>query len=584
MPAIEKKMRVYDNWTGGNWGAEGPVNAAVTNPFKYRAVNLQVYANGSLGPRPGWCPTSLTGTPPSSASGADFYGFIWLPRPSTESGMALYVSALGSSVRLDLDSMAWQTSVLGTATGLEGVVESNAGNFTFINPQTVIVGATKYYNPHTNAATTTITYPSSFAPTHTSFYKDRLYAWGDATYQNRVYYSDFGTFATFTAGNYFDIGVGSATSTTRPRIRGSWVIKDTLMFLVTPGDITNNDAYGEIWVLQGANAITGTLSRVDKGKVPLYASLSTVHHEVLIGMDFSFGRGAVMLSPQGIESEALSFLRPGNEQYQEGWGRSPASSYGEDSLILPYIGAAFTEPDTADPTADADNPVGDYAEIGLQAWELVHGVWTKSLWFNGAVAETVDTSPIINFVHAVVPFQGNKLLMLTNAESDLSGTWRVHHRDICLDRPGRSTDTWSRGSEHHIDLTGTPFDLNCQLWLPEEMADIGCGVHVSRVVVEFDYWKHADFQPASQADFSVKVRYSGLDVGPDKETDTQGGEDGSFDYLVATEGTMPKRGRRVFKFGEEAYYGSFQVVFPSVQNVSFRKVTVFYNQKITEVM
>lgn len=583
MASPEPKTKTYDDWSGGNWGADGSVNAGLMTPFKYRALNLQVYANGSLGPRPGWKALTTSGTPPATINASDYWSAVWLPRPNTTSGMVLFVArtTAAATVRLNMDDGAFQTSVLGgITTGVEGALETNPGNFTFINPQTVVVGAARWYNPHTNAAATTITYPSSFAPTHTVFYKDRLYAWGDSTYQNRVYYSDFGTFDTFSAGNYFDINVGSATSTTRPRIRASWVVKDVLMFLVTTGDINQIDAFGEIWALQGPNAITGSLSRIGKGRVPLYGSLATPHHEVVVGMDHSFSRGGVILSPAGIETKTLDKIRPGNDIYQFSAGRNPVSSYGEDSLIMPFIVKATYDTSSTGPEI-RERAVGDYAERGLQAWALVHGVWTKEIWWSGATEITVTQLPSAsNFLYATLPFAGNKLIAITNDTTDLTGTWRFHTRDICLDRPSTTTDTWSNAQEAHADVEST--ELGCQLWLPEEMAPIGHGVRVRRVIVEYDYWKTSSFYPASTADFSCKVRYRGQTDSATLDTDTLGGADGSFDYLADTTGVYPGRGRKVFSFPEAGWSGSYQIIFPEIRNVAFRKVTVQYEQKLVE--
>ena len=599
MPAIEKKLKVYDTWDGGNWGADGSINAAKASPFKYRAINLQVYANGSLGPRPGWNQLAPTGTPPSAESNSDFFGMLWLPTDQDDNGILLFVSTISGAdtVRLSINDMAYLTSTLGAVSGSSlGYTEGNSGSFTYINPSQVVVGAVKLYNPSANTVAT-ITYPSSFVPQAAMFYKDRLYAWGDTTYPNRVYYSNFGAFSTFSAGDYFDIGTGGTTAATRSEIRGAWVLKDQLVFLVATGAPTIRDSVGEFWTLQGPNPITGSLSRIYQGRTPRFPTFCAKHNEVLVGMDHGTGRGSMIISPQGVDNRALSYIRPGNERYQYSTARNVAATTGEEALIMPYVVKAQDDDIHGTIAVDSTDPGGDGfstavtgdAELGLQAWSLVHGVWTKELWWNGAVAETQVnlTNTETDLLFAVVPFLGDKLLAATNASTSGpdAGTWRIYSRDVCLDRPSRTTDTWSEPTEPHTDLSGTPFGIKSSLILPEEMAEVGCGVRVHRVIVEFDYWKGSNFSPATTADFSMQVRYRGLDLGPDLDTDEFGGADGSFDYLVETGNRdTPMRGRRVFKLPEAALYGSFQVQFPSVRNVAFRKVTVLYEEKQTETM
>lgn len=582
MPAIEKKVQTYADWSGGNWGAKGGVVAATESPFNYRAINLQVYANGSIGPRPGWKLLSTTGTAPTSANTTDYWGAIWLPSPNASSGKLLFVSrSTGASTRLlNMSTLAWEATFLGalSAVTVEGPVETNPGDFTYLNPQQLIVGANHIYNIE-SGADIAMSYPSSFAPTQTVFYKERLYAFGDATFQNRVYYSDYGAFSTFTAGNYFDVGSGGSAAETRPRIRAAWVIKDQLMFLTTTGTISQIDPFVEIFALQGANAITGSLVRIAQGRGPLYPSTATVHRELVITLDHLQSRGAILLSPGGgIETDALSYIRPGNDIYQFSAGRNGVSNYGEDSVFLPYIAKGTVDP-------SGSGAVRNVSEVGMQAWALVHGVWTKEVWWEGAIAEAVDAATKTNLLYATLSFQGNKMIAITNAGAagPNAGTWRVFTRDICLDRPSRTGDTWSDATEPHSDLAGTPFGVDAQLWLPEEMAPLGTAVRVRKVTVEFDYWKHADYSPASTADFSVMVKYRGQKGGTQVDSVTQGGADDSFDYLTATTGFYPERGRRTFTFETSPWYGSYQVVFPTMRNVAFRKVTVEYEQNPAEM-
>lgn len=585
---IKRDTIVYDDWKGGNWGSDGPVAAARLNPKRYRAINLQVYANGTLGPRPGWKElTPAGGTAPTSASNTDYYGAVWVPVTGTTYGMILFVSksTAASTKRFDLDSLTWLTSTLGTQTlGPDSTIEANGASFTYLNTQQIIVGGTSIYDISANT-TLSLTHVSSFAPNSAIFYKERLYTFGDATFPNRVYVSDAGAFSTFVVGQYFDVGGGGSGATSRPKIRGAWNIKDGLLFLVTAGSTSQVDAAGEWWMLQGAVPPSASLKRIAKGRVPLFGSLLGEQGGALVGMDHSTGRGAMIMDGALLDSKALDFIRPGGEIYAFSAGRNVATTFGEPAVIMPFIVKSTYDTTNGFSTA-AGASVGLHSENGMQAWELVHGVWTKATWWNGAMVETVTNASKMNLLYGCGNLTSNILWAITNdtpGAGPSGGDWRLYSRDVCLDRPAFSSDTWSTATETHSDLLDSKSTgLFSQLWLPEEYADLGYGRRVRRVTVDFDYWKISTTTPASTADMTCMVRYRSIQAGTDKVTDIQEDVD-LFDNLAATTGRFPGQGRVTFNFPEEAYYGSVQVIFPSVRNIALRYVYVDLEEKAESV-
>lgn len=574
MTAIKRSV-VYNDWTAGSWGAKGSVRAAEEDPKPYRAINLQVYSNGSLGPRPGWKLVSTTGTAPAPASGFAHALTRWIPYTGTTYGYLLFGSGVAAETkRLNLDTLAWATSTLGSLTAYvdDGLQEMNPVSICWLNTKQVVVGGTKVYDIGADTVTT-ITFPSSFVPTHSCFYRDRHYVWGDATYPNRVYFSDAGSFTTFVAGQYFDVGSGGTTASTRARIHGMYPLRDGVLIYTTEfafSSTNQRNVEGEWFILQGSNPVTGSLRQLGRGKVPSAASIAGIYNNNLIGMDYDTGRGVFVHDGSNLDVRSLAHLRPGYEMLSRGGSRAPVMLYGEPSLILPYA-LAYT--DSVDPTRSGTDPVGYQQEDGMQALALVHGTWTKELWWNGAIDKTITT--VTPFVWNVSPFQADKLLAVTNASADgYTSTWRVYSRDVCLDRPGKSDDTWSSGTETHADSTGS--GVNCQLWLPSEQAPQGSGVKVMRVTVDFDYWKEATFNPASTADMTLKVRCQGLANGTatTMEYDPQNGSTGAFNFLPATTGRAPKRGRYTFFLPEMPYCAEFQVIFTSIRNCAIHTVTV----------
>ncbi len=572
-----KFTTIYDDWSAGSWGAKGSRTAAAANPKPYRSINLQVYSNGSLGPRPGWKQIATTGTAPAPASGIAHGLTRWIPYAGTTYGYLFFGcgSTSAQTKRLPLDTLVWATSTAGTMNFAidDGLQEMNPVSICWLNTKQAIIGGQLIYDIGANT-TISITYPSSFVPTHAVFYRTRLYAWGDPTFPNRVYYSDDGAFSTFTAGSFFDVGSGGTTAPTRPRIHGMYPLRDGILIYANEfafSSTNQRNVEGDWFVLQGANPITGSLRALGRNKVPSGPSIAGIYGTNLVGMDFDTGRGMFMHNGTDLDNKSLAYLRPGYELVSRAGSRSPVAMYGEPTFVMPYL---INYSDSVDPTRSGTDPIGYMQEDGMQALALVHGVWNKELWWNGAIDKTITS--VSPFVWGISPFQADKLIATTNASADgLTGTWRVVTRDVCLDRPAKTDDTWSDPTETHSDTTGTGTPTN-QLWLPSEQAPLGHGARVLRVTVDFDYWKESTFSPASTADMTCKVRYQGLanNRAATSEVLPQTGTAGVFDYLPATTGRTSKRGRYTFFFPEAAFFGEYQVIFPTIRNMAIHTVTV----------
>lgn len=563
--AIVKKKAVFRDWSGGHWGALDSFSAP-TN--QYRAINMQLYDDGSVGPRPGFKRlVESSGTPPSPVSGAnnEVFGAVWVPKGfGVDNGYLFFVSGntAAASKRFDLKTLTWAATAIGTINDANNQYPRlNEGCFAYANPSKLVLKATTVYDVGADT-TSTITYPDSFTPDRSVFYKARHYAWGDTAFPNRVYYSNADAYTTFVSGQYFNIGSGGSAAADRPIIKQAWVLRDALLFLVFPVGLVEKMNYAEWWLLSGESPQAGaTLRRVLVGPYPTFREQVAQFNDQLLWLDMQWNAGITLNDGAKIDTKALAHLKQSRSSgLYAPFARQACVTYGRPAVILPYAGTAVAVETTGE-------NVGNFDDYGMQAWELVNGVWTKSLWWGGGVADGRYEQ-----VSVVVPFEGNKMLVMTNIVSDLSGAFRTYSRDICLNRPSNTADSWSDPNETNPDITDTD-DLVCQLWLPEIMEDDGSPIRIRRVTVDFNYWKESTYVPASTADITVRLKGHSLEEGSDVLGDTKTSNSSRLD---ATSNNYPKRARHVFRFPESGYFGSQQIRFTSVRNCAIFGVEVEY--------
>lgn len=563
MSVVKGPVAAFEDWSGGNWGSKGSINA---DPNQIRAVNMQVYANGSIGPRPGWkeLPATVGTAPAPAASG--MFRTIWVPGDSTFTNGILLFIARGTAAATKLydpTTGTWTASTLGVMNSADGPAETNAGSVAYLNPSQLVVKATDIYNPITDVDAA-ITYPSSFAPNQSVFYRERMYSWGDATFPNRVYYSDAAAFSTFTAGNFFDVGSGGATAASRPAIRGLWPLREGMLILTTANK-NQRQPWFEWWYLTGANPVSGSLRRLGYGKGPSYPALCTEYNSKVIGLDFDRFFGGWVHDGSNVDLNILSHLRNNFDSPSFLAGRNAISGYMQPFIVLPYISKTY-----GDPTATLPSGFGEHFLNGLQAWVLVNGVWTQELWWEGVTDITLTSG--FPYLQGITTFHGDKMIAATCTSSDGNGAYRFWSRDICLNRPViASVDTWSQAIESNSDTTST--GQISRLYLPEIVAPSAAGIRATRVVVEFDYWKNSNFLPASTASMAIQVCGRSLEGGPQYATDEQTSDTGW--NLADSSGFIPLRGRYVFDLPEVPFTGMVQLRFTSVINIAFWKVFVY---------
>lgn len=563
---MKQEIRVYDDWSGGHWGNIGPFKAPDN---MYRSVNLQRYANGTLGPRPGWKKLATTGTAPSpTASGSlePFYGMRWSPG-ETDGGYLLFVSRSDTTAsrRLDMDTLEWKSTNLGSIPQPMQLSAPGAGNIFSHMRDRFIVGASKFYDPVSDSNIVTISWPSSFAPKGAAVYKARMYGWGDDTYPGRVYYSVAGDYTFYTATDFFDVG-----HPTFNYIVGMWDFRDSLLILTLQGNIADRQSFAEWWSLQGANPITGSLRRLQRAEWPYVPEFAVPYRDSLLWMDVLYDHGINIHNGSDIDTLALSRLtgRPGGDTSGSSVRlMKPAYTYGESSIVIPHrVGTVGSD------------PTGREFENGLLAWELVNGTWTKASYWNGAKEEVVDND--VPFLWAVTDWGGDRLIGCTNTSQDGTGEFEFYSRDIARNRPSTVTDPYSDPLEDHGDIASSGGGLDCQLWLTPVQADEGSGVRVTKVVVDFDYWKNSYFESGDhKTAMKVSIVNFRQNRGWSKESDELIADFSAFEESVDV---IPRRGRYVFRFPDSAWYSASQVHFSFLRNVAIDRVSVHFDRNPKE--
>lgn len=554
--------QVFSDFSGGHYGALGPFRAA---PNQFRGVNVQTYANGTVGPRPGWKLLETFGTAPSPTwgNGSKFYGLIWIPDGLDGNDRFLFVSYSdgSSSTRTLLTrTMTWSNITLAAPVNDMLLKVPGGGNIHTYWENYAMVGGTRYTNLSADTIAT-MTYPDNFSPRASCVYKSRMYSWGDLSFPGRIYYSDAGNFYNVSAGAYFDVG------NHQRNVMHCWPLRDSLLILALPSSIDRKQNEAEWWVLQGANPLTGSLRLLGRAQWPSVGEYGVQFGEAVLWLDTLYNHGVVIHNGSEVDTHSLGRLKPradsGSVVVKP---NKSAVTYGEPGVFFPYrVGE--------DPAAP---PVGEYDETGLQAWELVNGTWTKALYWNGAMEHTVTNGH--PFLWSVSPWEGDKLLACTNTSEDGSGAYKFFTRPVTLNRPSHTGDDYADPTEAHADVadSGT---MNCQMWLPCVQSEEGNGIRVRKVIVDFDYWKNSLFSPANTADLTVQIGNFRQADGHFSTTEEYRSDS---DRLAPTLAEHPKPGRFVFRFPETGWYSACQVRFTALRNVAIDRVTVIYEENSQE--
>ena len=481
------RRAVWDEWRAGDRGSTSETLGRGKGMFK--ALNMQVYANGTLGPRPGWLSVGTDGNENwvEGASGDQPLGFGWADTGSAASPageiLVIYDDTTagndkiarggigGSPLQLDFNSYTERASTAGIfevhAQGYRVFYQSDSTPLWFWvgGPGSiVIISAAIYTAAQLASADDPVTAASAAVP-----YRDRVYQWGDPSNPGRLYYTEAAD--TSTSAGSVDLDAG--TSQAGEAIVGCWPVASGL--LIARRDHT--------WfVMTGANPITGVIREIGRGPVPAHP-LGAVIMDNAVWFLNPQGTGIVRVTPGTIDTETFKFdSLTRSTLYPLFQPEAAAADEVSNYALFPFFQNGFSKSDLVMAASLVNN------NVAFEHW-----------YHNGGVPD------VIMFAKS----EYGRVWAFTATESGGAfSDWSFWVRDICLNRPANELDTYSdlitNEGRHNLD---EPL-----VELSEVQADPGHVIRPKAVIVDFDYWKQTN--PSSQefdsADFDIDVTILGI--------------------------------------------------------------------------
>lgn len=541
----------FDEWRAGEHGQRGSYGTAP----QYHAVNLQVYDNGSIGPRPDW--RTLTQTGSIGATSDVPLGAIWRNDSSetpdangnTYGGILVvltrganqlhYFGQLDGNGGITWDGSAYSVGSSLTPTNPEAFPSGYGDpvrHWLWNDGQEItIVGGTIFNEYDTSTPDFARPNPNGYA-SGAVIYRDRAYYWGFSANPGRIYYSDAADWATVDSLSFFDVAPDSTSKSTA--VVGMWPINNALV-------IARKD--GRWSVLSGVSPETGSHRELFDSRVPEPGMDAALFNDELM-FTTGNGWGINVADAAGIDVLSLRHLRPSQPDFRQtvtdaGMNNSPVVDQKRQFVYFP-----------ARPNRSAE-------QAETYAAALVNGVWNYE-------SETLSTPEALYYSGG----DGGRIYAVT---VDANGaTYGVRSRDFTLNRPGKNTDA---NSTRHT------FDDGYTLQLAEIPAPLGKQIRVRRIDVDFDYWNETGYASA-RMDVTTTLRGISGAANPELVVDgtrrIQDNTDGEANW-DATTNDLPARRTSTLMFAETAYGTSAQVEF-ELGAVAIRKVTVYLDEREIE--
>lgn len=568
MPAEQPEVVTYNAWRNGPWHSLGPEKGPQEG-HNYDSVNMQVYKNGSLGPRP--CLKEITASNWDVANPAEFTGAIlahenytYALTGSATDDKFLYVFGSGDTTqdRLKISDGSHGTHAL---TGTDGFSKQSKPTRYAAAPESLIGtlhseeiantsvilagdgvitsfdGGSPAITAYTASADGTLTdneYPQNWDP-HTLFsWRDRFWCWGDASNANRIHYSEIGESFDWEALSYIDIGADS----NKPII-GVWPVLDSL--LIAMKDLrwyrfmfTDSPDFGEIRYI-------GTKRIPDFNVQPASPGESLVY--------LTRESGVVVVVGDEIDDMTLDYVRvpTDGEDDQPIYFLRGLEAQEQNSVSLPY------QVDTVSASP------GNNVYKGDRSLDLVNGVWVQSLYWGPASS---DQNPsVVDAFRLGTSHFGYLALPDYN-----SGTYtRVYSRPVTLNRPSNSNDAWASNTEvaEHSDDSDDRFEG--RVWLSTYRAPEKSLAAIEKVIIDFDYWRGSGWtNPA----FTVKADY--VHNGDDQSTLTVGSLDNAD--LSNSSNYTASSARVVIRPARMPLASQVDISITGIKSVALNEVTVVY--------
>jgi len=469
------QTRVFDEFRSGEAGLRGLFGTGKL----WHGENVQLYANGSVGQRPGWRELTVGGT--QLAAGTDIpRGILWRTDPTDTvdsnsrlhgSLVLIYTDASNTNVYFEPGALSdgaitFPNNRIASTTATHPVHNNSFPNgysatnrhFSWHDGQELtIIGGTVYEDFDLTTPVFSNPNTSDGYASGAWVHRDRAYYYGFAAAPGRIYYSDPAAYATVPATSYFDVSYDPTLSTSA--VVGMWTVSNALI-------IARRD--GRWFVLSGVSPATGSLRDLVDTKVP--------------------GPGMDAL----LWNDEVWFLSSNT------WGLNTADGSGVDITSAHYLSPTQTTPEGADWTTPGLvlSPVLD-KERNLAFFPAFA---ERTMANNSAVAAIVYSNGVFSYdsfspdLTAPVPTgfsfaggnEGRLYAMLKEGS-----TWRFFVRDTTLDRPAKSTDSNSTSMSVELGADTSYIDLN------EIAATPGSEIRLERIIIDYDYWQETGYDTAS---------------------------------------------------------------------------------------
>lgn len=591
MPAEEKDVVTYNNWKAGPWHSLGP-EYGPQEGFNYDCVNMQVYANGSIGPRPCLSEIGMYGDIIHGASYQFFAGSVWyqatdygmgplstgtddkgrfhiVERASadpkywdeTSGGAATIGTSIDWSTFRELDKPA-RYSETGFASSSEILI--SAMPFQRLGHNKIIIGGDGYllglddtgtdgYQAITASADSSLgsnEYPQLWDPAALFQWRDRFWSWGDfgpgsGTYNgNRIHYSAVGDISTWTALGYIDVGGDSELP-----IIGVWPVFNSLLICMADNrwyrfSFADNPDFGELRYIGTKVIPDHYVTAAVTGNAIVYITRQS---------------GVVVGNEEGVDDGSFAYVKIPNEgdDTVDAYFMRGVTSHAHNAICLPYK------------VKTVGSTVVNNVYKGDRSLELVNGVWTHHLYF-GPGDDSVLNPAIVDVIPMGNDHYGFYALDEYNTHDQTQQNC-LYTRPVTLNRPSNSADTFSSNTEVARHTTDTDDRFEGTVWLSTYRPPEKTEAAIEKVIIDFDFWNSTGFTTPA---FAVKADC--VHQGDEISTISVGSLDAS--ELASTSGTVykPKRGRVVIRPARMPLSSQIDVSITGIKSVAFKEVSVVY--------
>ena len=601
MPVESQEIVTYNNWVNGPWHSWGPEYGPKEN-HDYDCVNMQVYANGSLGPRPCLKPL-FSNIYLLSETYQKFRGAFWFQEDdaggqalntSSDADSSLHVIETGTATKRSYDVTA-DAAVAGSYTADWSSLRTQlkpsryysygGGGAWDASPETVIsslhfkklgdknmiiggdgylhnlddYSADGYQTITAGTAETNYEYPSNWDPIFLFGWRDRYWSWGDYDdgsnhAGNRIHYSKVGDIKQWTALGFIDVGADSDLP-----IIGVWPVFDNLLIAMADGrwykyTFTDDPDFGEIRYI-------GTKVIPD-----FYVTAATTGSAIIFITKQS---GIVVATKDTIDDQTFNYIKvpQDGDDSQDVFFMRGMSSQAHNAICLPYM------------VKTVGSSVPNNVYKGNRSLELVNGVWTQHLYFGPGDDSVLDSS----FVDAVP--MGNDHWgffaspIYNTANSSTTFDDRFYMRPVTLNRPSNSNDTYTTNTEVADHTNDTDDRFEGVVWLATYRPPDKASGSIEKVIIDFDYWHSTTTGDASTGftapAFTVKADC--VHEGDEISTVTVGSLDANELAKPTSASYMSKRGRVVLRPARMPLSSQIDISITGIKSVALKEVSVVYS-------